>query len=98
MSGKGRYTFLEKAEVEPLTADIPLQIAGGYKVVNTWADVVALFDVGHVRHMVEDKDFGMVGHHGLGEGELDRDAWVVLAIDEEDGHLQVLKHMEARGA
>ena len=64
----------------------PLEIAGVDKVVDSWADVVALFDVSHVCHMVKDKDFGMVGHHSLGEGELDRDAWVVLAIDEEDGH------------
>ena len=66
-----------------------LHIAGADKICQTGTHVVAFFDVGHVGHIFEQQYLGVLCLHGLSQSHLDRDAGVILAIDEEGWHFQL---------
>ena len=65
------------------------------EVEYSWFDVFAIFDEGHVSDVVEEEYFGMTRYHGLGDGDLEGYAVVVLAVDEECGYLEVAENGDA---
>lgn len=83
-------------QTQPYKVWVGLHIAGADEVRQTGTHIVAFFDVGHVRHIVEEEYFGMVCHHCLCQGYFDRNAGVVFAIDEEGGDFKLLKDVQTR--
>lgn len=76
---------------------LTIKKAGIYKIKDTRFDIFAVFHEGHVPHVVEEQYLGMTWNHGLREGYLYGNTAVVLAIDEEDRHIEMLEDMDARG-
>ena len=50
-------------------------------------DIFAFLKEGHVGHIAEQETLGATRQEGLGDGQLDGDARVVLAVDEVDGYV-----------
>ena len=100
---KCKRTAFEKIEEQPENHSAPkgpteASIAALDEVEEAGFDVFTLFDEGHVGHVGEEESLGAARQEGLGDSELDGYAGVVLAVDEVEGDVELLQHVEPRGA